>query len=160
MQVTLQVLELPGVKRKLEEIGQHISNTGPLMKEMGNYLYNITRDSFDNQKDPNGRDWSPLSDSTKKYKSTSKMLYQEGDLQDKFIYQATKDEIVLGTNANYNGYLYPAVHQFGAENAGRNKKTKVEARAFMPITLDGKLYDDVEKELGEIVIDFIESGIN
>lgn len=27
----------------------------------------------------------------------------------------------------------------------------------MPITLDGKLYDDVENELGEIVVEFIES---
>ncbi len=155
MQVTLQITDLPNIQIKLREIEQHISNTAPLMKEMGNYLYNITRDSFDNQKDPNGRDWSPLSDSTKKYKSTSKMLYQEGDLQDKFIYEATKDGIVIGTNANSKGsYLYPAVHQFGT------KDEKTPARAFMPITLDGKLYDDVEKVLEEIVIDFIESGIN
>lgn len=154
MQMTLEILELPGVKRKLEEIGQHISNTAPLMKEMGNYLYNITRDSFDKEKDPNGRSWSPLADSTKKYKANSKMLYKDGDLQDKFIYQATKNEIAIGTNANYKGYLYPVVHQFGTKDG------RTEDRAFMPITLDGKLYDDVEKELEEIVIDFIESGIN
>lgn len=158
MQVTLQVLELPGVKRKLEEIGQHISNTTPLMKEMGNYLYNITRDSFNEEKDPKGRSWTPLSPTTVQRKiedgKPSRILYEDGDLQDKFIYQATKDEIVLGTNANYNGYSYPTVHQFGTKDG------KTPARAFMPITLDGRLYDDVEKELEEIVIDFIESGIN
>jgi phage virion morphogenesis protein len=154
MQVTLEILELPGVKRKLEEIGQHISNTAPLMKEMGNYLYNITRDSFDNEKDPNGRDWSPIKTNAYQSKYYSKMLYQEGDLQDKFIYQTSKSEVVIGTNANNNGYLYPAVHQFGTKDG------KIQARAFMPITLDGKLYDDVEKELEEIVIDFVENGIN
>ena len=158
MQVTLEILELPAVKRKLEEIGQNISNTAPLMKEMGNYLYNITRDSFDEEKDPNGRSWSPLSNTTTKSKNTSKMLYQEGDLQDKFIYSVSKREIAIGTNANNDGFLYPAVHQFGTDNAwGRG--IKVEARAFMPITIDGKLYDDVENELERIVVDFVDNAL-
>ena len=68
-----------------------------------------------------------------------------------FIYEVSKDEIVIGTNANFKGFSYPAVHQFGTKDG------KTPARAFMPITLDGKLYDDVENELGEIVVEFIES---
>lgn len=151
MQVTLEILELPNVQRVLINASDKVSNTTPLMKEIGNYLYNITRDSFDEEKDPNGRNWSPLSNATTKSKTTSKMLYQEGDLQDKFIYEVSKNEIVIGTNANYNGYSYPSVHQFGTKDG------KTPARAFMPITLDGKLYDDVENELGEIVVEFIES---
>lgn len=163
MQVTLEILELPGVKRKLEEIGQNISNTAPLMIEMGNYLAAMTRDSFDEKKDPKGRSWTPLSNATvqKKLKKgkPNKLLFQEGDLQDRFIYHIEEKGIAIGTNANNDGYSYPAVHQFGTDNAwGRG--IKVPARAFMPITLDGRLYDDVEKELEEIVIDFIESGIN
>lgn len=153
MQVTLEILELPAVKRKLEEIGQNISNTTPLMKEMGNYLYNITRDSFDEEKDPNEKEWSPLSNATTKSKTTSKILYQEGDLQDKFIYEVSKDEIVIGTNTNFKGFSYPAVHQFGTKDG------KTPARAFMPITLEGKLYDDVENELERIVVDFVDSGL-
>jgi len=35
----------------------------------------------------------------------------------------------------------------------------VEARAFMPIDSNGKLYGGVEEELQEIVIDFIESTL-
>ena len=160
MQVTLEILELPAVKRKLEEIGQNISNTAPLMNEMGQYLATMTRDSFDEKKDPNGRNWTPLSNATvqKKLKKgkPNKLLFQEGDLQDRFIYHIEENEIAIGTNANNDGFLYPAVHQFGTDNAwGRG--IKVEARAFMPITLDGKLYDDVENEIGEIVVEFIES---
>lgn len=29
----------------------------------------------------------------------------------------------------------------------------------MPITIDGKLYDDVENELERIVVDFVESAL-
>ncbi|MGD9623863.1 MAG: phage virion morphogenesis protein [Arcobacter sp.] len=151
MQVTLQIDNLLAVQGILNTTGQKISNTTPLMKEIGNYLYNITRDSFDEEKDPNGRNWSPIKSTGYQSKYYSKMLYQEGDLQDKFIYEVSKDEIVIGTNANFKGFSYPAVHQFGTKDG------KTPARAFMPITLDGKLYDDVENELGEIVVEFIES---
>ena len=154
MQVTLKVENLEGVQRRLEKIGQNISDTTPLMKEMGNYLYNISRDSFDNQKDPNGRSWSPLSDSTKKYKKTSKILYADGDLQDKFIFKASKNEAVVGTNSNYRGYDYPSVHQFGT------KDKKTPARTFMPFDINGELYDNVENDLVEIVVDFLEDAID
>ena len=151
MQVTLQIDNLLAVQGILNTTGQKISNTTPLMKEIGNYLYNITRDSFDEEKDPNGRNWSPIKSTGYQSKYYSKMLYQEGDLQDKFIYEVSKDEIVIGTNANFKGFSYPAVHQFGTKDG------KTPARAFMPITLDGKLYDDVENEIRERVVEFIES---
>jgi phage gpG-like protein len=82
------------------------------------------------------------------------MLYKDGDLQDKFIYHSTRTEAVVGTNANNKGYDYPAVHQFGT------KDKKTPARTFMPFDIKGKLYDDVEKELEEIVVDFLENAID
>jgi phage virion morphogenesis protein len=154
MQVTMTIDDLPSVKKKLEDIASNITDTKPLMQELANHLYNISRDSFDDEKSPDGRKWSPLSESTKKYKSTSKMLYKDGDLQDKFIYHSTRTEAVVGTNANNKGYNYPAVHQFGT------KDKKTPDRAFMPIDLNGKLYDGVESELEEIVVNFIESAVN
>ena len=80
MQVTLQIDNLLAVQGILNTTGQKISNTTPLMKEIGNYLYNITRDSFDEEKDPNGRNWSPIKSTGYQSKYYSKMLYQEGDL--------------------------------------------------------------------------------
>lgn len=154
MQVKMKIDDLPGVKRKLENITEKITDTKPLMQELANHLYNISRDSFDDEKSPDGRKWSPLADSTKKYKSTSKMLYKDGDLQDKFIYHSTRTKAVVGTNANNKGYDYPAVHQF------ETKDGTTPARAFMPIDLNGKLYDGVENELKEIVVEFIESAVN
>lgn len=154
MQVTMTIDDLPSVKKKLEDIASNITDTKPLMQELGNHLYNISRDSFDNQKDPNGRTWSPLSDSTKKYKKTSKLLYASGDLQDKFIFKASKNEAVVGTNSNYKGYDYPSVHQFGT------KDKKTPARTFMPFDINGELYDNVENDLVEIVVDFLEDSID
>lgn len=153
MQVNIEVSNLPGVQAKLEEAGKKISNTKPLMLELGNHLENISRDSFDNHKDPYGNSWNPLAASTKKYKKTSKMLYDEGDLQNNFINTSTKDTVAVGTNANYQGFLYPIVQQFGTEDG------KVPARAFMPIKEDMSLYDNVEDELQDIVIEFINSAI-
>lgn len=153
MQVTMKLDDLPNVKKKLEEIASSITDTKPLMLELGNHLYNISRDSFDNQKDPNGRTWSPLSDSSKKYKTTSKILYKDGDLQDKFINKASKNEAVVGTNSKHKDYDYPSVHQFGT------KDKKTSARAFMPFDINGELYDNVENDLVEIVVDFLESAI-
>lgn len=154
MQVTMTIDDLPSVKKKLEDTASNITDTKPLMQELANHLYNISRDSFDDEKSPDSRKWSPLSESTKKYKSTSKMLYKDGDLQDKFIYHSTRTEAVVGTNANNKGYNYPAVHQFGT------KDKKTPARTFMPFDIKGKLYDDVEKELEEIVVDFLENAID
>lgn len=159
MQVSMKIDNLPGVKRKLDETRQNISDTEPLMNKLGNYFEAMTQDSFDNKKSPDGRKWDPLSNATiqakkKKGKTTTRILYQSGELQDKFIYHSTRDELVVGTNANHKGYDYPAVHQFGT------KDKKTPARTFMPFDINGELYDNVENDLVEIVVDFLEDAID
>ncbi|WP_198319756.1 phage virion morphogenesis protein [Aliarcobacter butzleri] len=62
MQVTLKIENIEAVKRKLEEIENNITDTAPLMSEISNYLYNISKDSFDDEKDPRGHTWTPLSE--------------------------------------------------------------------------------------------------
>lgn len=51
------------------------------------------------------------------------------------------------------------VHQFGADNVGRNKKVKIPKREFIPITIDGEIYSDVMDTIGEITVEFIEKGL-
>ncbi|WP_228277063.1 phage virion morphogenesis protein [Aliarcobacter butzleri] len=97
---------------------------------------------------------------TKKYKSTSKILYKDGDMQRGLINESDNDSARVGiTTVNEDDYFYPMVHQFGANNAGRNKKTKIPQRSFMPITQDGVLYVKTRDEIEEITIEFIESGL-
>ncbi|MDN5069514.1 phage virion morphogenesis protein [Aliarcobacter butzleri] len=160
MQVTLKIENIEAVKRKLEEIENNITDTAPLMSEISNYLYNISKDSFDDEKDPRGHTWTPLSELTKKYKSTSKILYKDGDMQRGLINESDNDSARVGiTTVNEDDYFYPMVHQFGANNAGRNKKTKIPQREFMPITIDGEIYSDVSDRIEEITVEFIESGL-
>lgn len=160
MQVILKIENIEAVKRKLEEIENNITDTAPLMSEISNYLYNISKDSFDDEKDPRGHTWTPLSELTKKYKSTSKILYKDGDMQRGLISDSDDNSAIVGiTTVNEDDYFYPMVHQFGASNAGRNKKTKIPQREFMPITINGELYSDVKDKIEEITVEFIESGL-
>ena len=63
------------------------------------------------------------------------------------------------TTVNDDDYFYPMVHQFGADNAGRNKKLTIPARPFLPINADGSLYEGVENIITKITVEFIESGL-
>lgn len=160
MQITMQLENIEAVKRKLEEIENNITDTAPLMSEISNYLYNISKDSFDDEKDTRGNSWSPLSEATKKYKGTSKLLYKEGDMQRGLISESDSDSARVGiTTVNKDNYFYPIVHQFGSSNAGRNKKVKIPQREFMPITINGEIYSDVRDRIEEITVEFIESAL-
>ncbi|PLY08391.1 MAG: phage virion morphogenesis protein [Arcobacter sp.] len=154
MQITLQAFGFTEAIKTLKNAQTSISDTQPLMIELSNHLYNISMDSFEDGRTPDGKAWTPLKESTLKYKSTAKMLYNEGDLQGKFIQSASKDEASVGTSATYKGFPYPVVMQFGKDDGS------VPARAFMPIDSNGKLYGGVEKELQDIVIKFVESALN
>ncbi len=120
------------------------------MLELRNHLYNIAVDSFEHEKDPYGNNWTPLKQSTKKYKTTAKMLYDEGTMQNNLINISSSSQAIVGIDATYMDFSYPAMHQFGSKDG------KLEARSFMPIKEDMSLYDNVEDELGDIVVEFIE----
>lgn len=162
VKLKLKLQNLEKVQKALDNMQHKIEDMTPLMEELGNHLFNITQDSFDNQSSPAGEPWKPLSSTTLKYKkqNANKILYKDGDLQDRFIYKINKNSVVLGTNTkSKGGYLYGRVHQFGAKNAGRNKKVEIPARPFMPISIDGLLYKEVEDELLEITVEFINSSM-
>ncbi|MCG3698864.1 phage virion morphogenesis protein [Aliarcobacter butzleri] len=164
MQVILKIENIEAVKRKLEEIENNITDTAPLMSEISNYLYHISKDSFDDEKDPNGHKWTPLANSTlankRRYGKSSNILWYDGGMQGNLIEESDSDSARVGiTTVNEDDYFYPMVHQFGASNAGRNKKTKIPQREFMPITINGELYSDVKDRIEEITVEFIESGL-
>jgi len=154
MQVSIKLENLDISQDHIEQAMKKIKDTKPLMLELGNHLYNISLDSFEHEKDPNGNPWTPLKASTLENKSTSKMLYDEGTMQNNLINKSSSNEVAVGIGATFNGYLYPAVQQFGTKDG------KVEDRAFMPINKDMNLYSEVEGELEEIVIEFIEEAIS
>ena len=164
MQITMQLENLEAVKRKLEDIEGNITDTAPLMGEIANYLKNQAVDSFENERDWNNKPWSPLSSATYLFKQKKgkpdKKLFYDGGMQGALISESDNDSAKVGiTTVNDDDYFYPMVHQFGADNAGRNKKVKIPQREFMPITIDGEIYSDVMDTIGEITVEFIESGL-
>ena len=74
MQITLKLENIEAVKRKLEDIEGNITDTAALMGEIANYLYNIAKDSFDDEKDTRGNSWTPLSIFTDKSNSFKEKL--------------------------------------------------------------------------------------
>lgn len=162
MQITLKLENIEAVKKKLENIEDNITNTAPLMGEIANYLKNQAVDSFENERDWNNKPWSPLSSATYLFKQKKgkpdKKLFYDGGMQGALISESDNDSAIVGiTTVNDDDYFYPIVHQFGADNAGRNKKVKIPQREFMPITIDGEIYSDVMDTIGEITVEFIES---
>jgi len=153
MQVSIELQDLGLTQDKLNQIASEISNTKPLMLKLGNHLYSIAVDSFEHEKDPSGNPWTPLKESTKKYKTTAKMLYDEGDMQRNLINRSTSSQAIVGIDSVFSDFSYPVMHQFGSKDG------KLPARPFMPIKEDMSLYDDVEDELEDIVFEFIESAL-
>lgn len=151
----IDVNELDNLQIKLNQFQNNLTNTKPLMLEIANHLHNITVESFEKESSPDGKKWSPIKITGYVSKYYSKILYQEGDLQGSLYSKATKDSATVGLNAVSNGFQYPLTHQFGTNNAwGRG--IVVPARPFLPIDSNGNIYEGVEKELMEIVDDYVE----
>lgn len=148
MDITINLTGIDHVVQKIKELQTKGHNTQPLMEELANHLYNVTSSSFQNEASPDGKSWSPI-EFRKEDRNPNKILYDEGTMQDTLQAISDKDSATVGLNAISNGYPYPVVHQFGSEDG------TIEARPFMPIDKDGKIYEDTAKELEEIVEDYI-----
>lgn len=154
MQVTIKATGIEKLEEALKGLENKVSSTEPLMAELANHLYNITSDSFENEKSPDGISWNPIKP-RKADQTPDKILRDEGDMQDSLSAFSSKDEAGIGLNAVANGFPYGLVHQFGTDKAGRNKNVTIEARPFLPIDENGKLYDGVEEELIEIIEEYL-----
>ena len=103
MQVILKLEELDELQQKLKDLELNLSNKKLLLGEIGNYLSNSAKDSFEKEQDSNGNAWTPLASSTiakkQKYGKSDKMLRYDGDLQNRLITQITNDFVSVGTNA-------------------------------------------------------------
>ncbi len=146
----------------IERLYKKAANLHKPMEDIGEFLHNITSQSFNNEESPSGEAWHPLSESTKRYKEKhggSKILQSaDRNTYESIAHEATDTSVIVGVNAYSDGkhpYMYPIVHQFGTDKAGRNKDVHIEARPFMPITHDGELYDNVKIEVLDILLGYL-----
>lgn len=144
----------------IEQLHRKIGNLSEPMGDIGNYLMNMTEESFDNERSPDGEAWHPLAESTLRFKAKyggHKILQsKDRNLRESITNEATDSSVMVGVNAySADGYPYPIVHQFGTDKAGRSKSVRIEARPFFPITQDGELYDNVKVEVLEIIMGYL-----
>lgn len=151
-------------KEELDKLREKIKNPQKVLETIGNYLTGVISQSFEEEKSPGGTAWEPLSkrvtsskkERMRKLKALTKgedykrkILHESGTLAQDFKPIITDNKLSIGTNLKY-----AAIHQFGGM-AGRNKKVKIPARPFLPVT-ENMLLEKTEEEILEIVREYFD----
>lgn len=151
IQIEIQSTDVLGA---IEQLHRKIGDMSQPMERIGIYLTNITEESFDNERSPEGDAWHPLAESTRAYKAKyggHKILQsKDRNTRESITHDATDASVIVGVNAySAKGYPYPIAHQFGTEDG------RLKARPFFPITQDGELIDGAREEVLEIIMEFL-----
>lgn len=162
----VNMIEIKGfdkVQTKLKNLQNLNKNTKPLIKTLGLILQNEIEDSFENEKSPFGKAWTPLAKSTldkkKKSAKSDRILRNEGNLADRWITKADKDKATVSNNIKSKGFAYGLSHQFGTNKAGRSRNVKIPARPFLPVDADGKLPSCTKDTIKDEVINYVIKNI-
>lgn len=146
--MSIEIKGLEEARQTLQNLEKFASpnNMKKIMKTVGNMVYNVTMESFENERSPFGEKWKSLSDSTKKAKKgKGKILRLSGDLEDKWHIKATSTQVeITGNTKSEKGYAYGAVHQWGSK--------RVEARKFLPIDDTGYLEDNLKNAIEDMLL--------
>ena len=154
----------------LARISEALSDTAPLMQDIGEYMVKSTNDNFASGSDPDGKPWAPRTQATLDAYAARKdkpgprpLIGPTKSLSGTISYEAGADDVTWGSNM-----IYAAVQQFGAEagefgaRMGVNKKGR---RFFMPIpwgNIPARRFLGVGKEdqaaLIEIVEEYLEGA--
>ncbi|SFP60942.1 phage virion morphogenesis protein [Hydrogenimonas thermophila] len=133
------------VKKKLQELLTKVSDTKPLLNQIGHTLIDQTEENFEDESFF-GKPWTI---SKRAELEGGKTLQDTARLASSIDYEVSGSKLTVGTNVEY-----AAIHQFGGK-AGRGKKTVIEAREFLPIDSDTKeLPKESEDEILEVVMSF------
>ncbi|MEO1974800.1 MAG: phage virion morphogenesis protein [Paracoccaceae bacterium] len=154
----------------LSRLSGALTDTTPLMQDIGEYMVKSTNDNFASGTDPDGRPWAPRSQATLDAYAARKdkpgprpLIGATKSLSSTISYEAGEEEVLWGSNM-----IYAAVQQFGAEagefgaRMGTNKKGRsffmpipwgnIPARPFLGV---GK---DDETGIIEIIEEYLESA--
>ncbi len=139
------------VIRMLSGIEGRGKNLQPAMKAIGEYVVRRTEERFENEQDPEGNPWKPLSKATLKRKKGTKILTESSNLRDRVTYDADSDSVRVGTVV-----IYSAVHQKGIGRRSslgtRREMPAIPARPFLGAN------DEDQKEFAEIVREHLLRG--
>lgn len=157
--MSIEIKGLEEAKQTLENLQDFASpnNMKKIMNTVGNMVYNVAMESFENEKSPFGDKWEGLSKKTEKAKEgynystkkakkgKGKILRLSGDLEDKWNIKASSNRVeITGNTESDKGYAYGAAHQWGTK--------RVKARKFLPIDDDGYLEDNLKNAIEDMLL--------
>ena len=121
------------VRRELGRLAARLANLRPFYKNVGEELVQSTQERFNAQQDPEGHPWKKDLPGTWARKKTKRILRESGQLQDTIHYQASGDQLQVGSNKAYS-----AIHQLGGTTRAhtirpKNKKALYWAGAAHPV---------------------------
>lgn len=137
--------EIAAAFRRLEELGEDPER---LLKQIGQYELNETKERFYEMRGPDGQPWEKLALVTilKKKQNKDRILVESQRLFNSLSWKVGRNELVLGTNVEY-----AAVQQFGSvalgEASGKGVRTIARYKYTNRKKKRGKVTDQQEKEL-------------
>ncbi len=133
MPVSLGVrLRDDGLDERLAELAGRLADREPALAEIGGELQTSTHQRFREQRGPDGEAWPGLAAATlgqrKGDRRRAKILRDTGELFNSISFQATADEVHVGTNK-----AYARIHQLGGQ-AGRASAARIPARPYLGVS--------------------------
>ena len=130
----------------LDKLFEKTSDLRPLMKNIAGIMADSVEENFKQEGRP---EWVKLKDSTIKVRTQKgywpgKILQMRGELAASITSNYDESSAIVGTNK-----AYARIHQLGGE-AGKNKKTKIEARPYLK--LDESEYEKIIKKTQEYLL--------
>ena len=143
-------------KRGLAQLLRNATNNQPMMKGLAIKLESMTTENFESES-WGGDKWKELRYSPK---GKGKKLHRSGELEDSITSKTSENFARIGSNM-----VYAAIHHMGGKTSAhkivpKNKKGKavnhpgseIDPRPYLPINGEGKLQDDGEERLLDVVI--------
>lgn len=113
------------IQRRLQKLSAAGGNTKLAFQDIGEYLIQTIDERFTNQEDPDGNSWAELNDDYKETKKHQKILTESSELRQSYIYRASNNEVIAGSNL-----IYAGIHQFGGKTKAHQIRPKYKKALF------------------------------
>ena len=137
-------------KRGLAQLLRNATNNQPMMKGLAIELESLTTKNFESES-WGGDKWKDL-----KYpRKGGKKLHRTGELEDSIASESGQNFARIGSNM-----VYAAIHHMGGKTSAHrivrkavnHPGSQIDARPYLPINGQGKLQEDGEERLLDVVI--------
>jgi len=137
-------MDIDSLAKTIGQMIRNVGNPGPMLEEIGEALVSSTKQRFNRETGPDGKEWEP---SQRAAETGDKTLTDYATLKNSINYEATKTMVAVGSNV-----VYAHAHQAGSD-VGRGLAVKLPERPFLGFD------DDDLEEVGEIIKDHVTAGL-